>query len=137
MKLHSFTALLTGYFPEPKEGYASEKEAKMEGGNLDERGNKLHTLQDFLENKAPWVSCAMDKDCLPYGTPISIPALNKIYLRQIPFRRVDNGGAFNREGKFLGKLDVCVRGRKDQFAPGLNEPRFCVAMVEDNWSAEE
>ncbi|HVE86690.1 MAG TPA: hypothetical protein VND93_27720 [Myxococcales bacterium] len=104
-----FTAKGTGYFPE---------NSKMEGGFLDRKGKPLHTLQDFLSGKAPYVSVAMDSKAFPYGTKLRIPELEKKYGRPIEFRVVDTGGAF--KGKGTSRIDICTANRKASLDPTVN-----------------
>src|SRR5437763_1687395 len=48
----------TGYYPANN---------PLEGGTRDRLGKPLHTLQDYLKGKAPWVSVAMDPKAFKYG----------------------------------------------------------------------
>jgi 3D (Asp-Asp-Asp) domain-containing protein len=90
----------------------------MEGGFLDRKGKPLHTLQDFLSGKAPYVSVAMDSKAFPYGTKLRIPELEKKYGRPIEFRVVDTGGAF--KGKGTSRIDICTANRKASLDPTVN-----------------
>lgn len=102
----------TGYYPH---------NSRMEGGYLDMKGKKLHTLQDFLEGRAPYVSVAMDnKAGIKYGQPLRIAELEQKYGRQIPFRVVDTGGAF--KGKGTSRIDICTRDRRASLDPTVNGP---------------
>jgi 3D (Asp-Asp-Asp) domain-containing protein len=105
----SFTAKGTGYFPD---------NSPMEGGFKDRMGKPLHTLQDFLNGKAPYVSVAMDSKAFPYGTKLRIPELEKKYGRPIEFRVVDTGGAF--KGKGTSRIDICTANRKASLDPTVN-----------------
>ena len=101
MGAHSHQAKGSGYFPAP---------SKMEGGFKDRRGNKLHTLQDFLAGKADFVSVAMDSNLpIDYGTKVRIPELEKKYGKKIEFRVVDTGGDFKNKG--FTRIDSCVKDR--------------------------
>ena len=104
-----FTAKGTGYFPD---------NSPMEGGFKDRMGKPLHTLQDFLAGKAPYVSVAMDSKAFPYGTKLRIPELEKKYGRPIEFRVVDTGGAF--KGKGTSRIDICTANRKASLDPTIN-----------------
>lgn len=133
-KMITFQTVTTAYYPPPPEGYASEAEAALEGGALDCRGAPLHTLQDFLEGSAPYVSVAMDaaamKGQLPYGTLLCLPAVNLHYGKQVEFRVVDTGGAF--AGKGLTRMDVCVRGKRACYDKLVNRDHLVVALALDD-----
>ncbi len=102
----------TGYYPH---------NSKMEGGYLDRKGKKLHTLQDYLAGKAPYVSVAMDKKMkIPYGTKLRIAELEKKYGRPIEFRVVDTGGAFT--GRGTSRIDICTGSKKDSLDKTINGP---------------
>jgi peptidoglycan hydrolase-like protein with peptidoglycan-binding domain len=103
------TARGTGYFPE---------NSRMEGGFNDRKGKPLHTLQDYLSGKAPYVSVAMDSKAFPYGTKLRIPELEQKYGRPIEFRVVDTGGAF--QGRGTGRIDICTANRKASLDPTIN-----------------
>jgi 3D (Asp-Asp-Asp) domain-containing protein len=91
----------------------------VEGGYNDMRGKPLHTLQDFLDGKAPYVSVAMDnKNSFPYGTKLRIPELEKKYGKQIEFRVVDTGGDFYGKGK--SRIDICSRSQSTSLDASLN-----------------
>jgi len=91
-------ARATGYYPDS---------SALEGGYKDMRGKPLHTLQDYLAGRAPYVSVAMDnKAGIKYGQKLSIPELNQHYGKNIPFRVVDTGSAFR--GKGTSRIDICV-----------------------------
>jgi len=104
-----FTAKGTGYFPD---------NSPMEGGFKDRQGKPLHTLQDFLAGKAPYVSVAMDSKAFPYGTKLRIPELEKKYGRPIEFRVVDTGGAF--KGKGTSRIHICTANLKASLDPTIN-----------------
>lgn len=101
----------TGYYPH---------NSRMEGGFLDRRGKPLHTLQDYLAGRAPYVSVAMDKNAFPYGTKLRIPELEAKYGRQIEFRVVDTGGAFR--GRGTSRIDICTANRRASLDPTINGP---------------
>ena len=91
--------------------------SSQEGGPVDRRGFPIHTLQQFLEGKAPYVSVAMDGD-FQYGQRVRIASLEAKFGRPIDFRLVDTGGAF--QGRGTDKIDVAVNGntpanRPDRF----------------------
>ena len=120
-------------FPEPIGGSTSTKQSwrfrtratayyphnsRLEGGFKDRRGFPLHTLQQYLAGKAPYVSVAMDLRAFPYGTKIRIPEFEKHYGRRIEFRVVDTGGAF--KGRGTSRIDVCVASKKHTYHPLVN-----------------
>lgn len=77
-----------------------------------------------------YVSCAMDLDAFPYGTVLCIPEIEEYYTREIQFRCVDTGGAFNKPGmRWLGGIDICVRTERDSFHPLLNQILYVVALA--------
>lgn len=104
-----FTSLRTGYFPES---------SQMQGGFLDRIGHPLRALQDFLKGSTPYVSVAMDKSVLPYGTKLRIPSIELEFHRCIEFRVVDTGGRF--EGKGTQKIDICNDNREHALDPYTN-----------------
>ena len=105
----------TAYFPD---------DSAMEGGFEDRIGNELHTLQDFLEGTAPYVSVAIDNvasaDYTPprYGAQLCIPELNAKYRQKIDLRAVDTGSAFR--GKKFSRVDVCVENKAASMDPTIN-----------------
>ncbi len=111
---------LTGYYP---------FENAMEGGFTDRYGDRLYTLQEFLNGKAPYVSVALDyldemKVYHDRKNPVEvcIPGLDQAYRSEmnaevlkktggvIRFRIVDTGKRFKH--KKWAKLDVCVGGKE-------------------------
>jgi hypothetical protein len=95
---------LTGYWPFT----ARADEQKMEGGVKDRKGQPLHTLEDFQNGKAPFVSCAGDYTIWPYGQRFALDEFPGVV-----FRVVDTGGHFFGAGKLYRAvgtepIDVCV-----------------------------
>ncbi|XP_038114821.1 uncharacterized protein LOC119768633 [Culex quinquefasciatus] len=80
---------------------------------------KLYTLQDFLDNRAPYVTVGMDPRLkVPYGTEICIPELNIHFRRNVKLQVRDThedlaGGAYRR-------VDICVRTQADSFDDVVN-----------------
>jgi 3D (Asp-Asp-Asp) domain-containing protein len=107
----TYRARGTGYYPH---------DSKLEGGFQDRSGRPLHTLQDYLAGKAPYVSVAMDKSAFPYGTKLRIPELEAKYGRAIDFRVVDTGGAF--KGRGTSRIDICTENRAASLDPTINGP---------------
>jgi hypothetical protein len=96
----------TGYYP-----YNN----KMEGGFKDKIGKPLHTLQDFLDGSAPYVSIAIDKKLynngtVKYGDNFRIPEMEAKYGKKIIFKAVDTGGAFTDKG--FSRIDICTDNQK-------------------------
>lgn len=109
---------LTGYFPPPKWGYRSKKEAKMEWGGNDKIWKPLYTLQQYLRWEAPYVSIAGHKS-IAYWTRVRLPNLEAQYGRPIECRVVDTGKAFNKQPPFA-KLDICVQDRQSSLTNIVN-----------------
>ena len=110
MATKTYKAQGSGYFPD---GTA------LEGGFKDKRGINLNTLQDFLANKANYVSVAMDaKLALPYGKVVKIPEIEADRGRTIEFRVVDSGGAF--KGKGFTRIDICTANKHESRDPTIN-----------------
>lgn len=110
----------TGYYP---------SNSKMEGGFNDRKGNKLATLQDYLEGKSKYVSVAMDKNQkIPYGKGVHIKELDAKYADQlkamgkehIDFRVTDTGGAFTNKG--TSRIDIATRDRQHSLDKTINGP---------------
>ncbi|XP_025094953.1 uncharacterized protein LOC112564393 [Pomacea canaliculata] len=100
----------TAYYPDS---------SALEGGYVDMRGAALHTLQDYLEGKASYVSVAMDNRAgIAYGTRLCIREMNHKYNRVIPFAVVDTGGAFTGQG--YSRIDICVRSASYSYDATIN-----------------
>lgn len=100
----------------------TRKEAKMEGGPTDRMGRPLHSLEDFMDGKASWVSLSCDSLGGPpgsdprfrvYGTKVRIPEVEKLMGgRSIEFRLVDTGDHFRGADKVVKlkgaePIDLC------------------------------
>ena len=112
--LNAYAAKATAYWPPPPGGYATAKEAAMEGGPKDRKGYQLHTVEEHLAGRAPFVSVAMDNDAFPYGTALYIPEVCEAYAvpwDELTFLVVDTGGAFIRPGRNTDRIDICVRNK--------------------------
>lgn len=92
----SYRTMRSGYFPDDSE---------MEGGYTDRKGRPLHTLQQYLNGEADYVSVAMDSALFRYGTRVRIPEIERAVGRCIEFRVVDTGDRF--EGAGSAKVDIC------------------------------
>lgn len=104
----------TGYYPH---------NSKMEGGFKDKIGKPLHTLQDFLDGSASYVSIAIDKTLykngtVKYGDSFRIPEMEKKYGKKIIFKAVDTGGAFT--GKGFGRIDICTENKSHSLDKTVN-----------------
>ncbi|XP_049545466.1 uncharacterized protein LOC125957062 [Anopheles darlingi] len=86
---------------------------------LDAQGQKLHTLQEYLDDRAPYVSVGMDPTlAIPYGTEACVPELNRHFRRPVRLRVADHhedlrGGAYRR-------LEICVRTQEDSYDDAVN-----------------
>ena len=124
---------LTEYFP--FQTGLTKKQKELEGGVLDRGDKSLHTLEDYLEGNAPFVSVACDPAGGPpgnalefktYGFKIRITKMetdiNKFIDKAvmlpivIDFRLVDTGDAFRGKTKKIvvaghEPLDICRRAR--------------------------
>ena len=110
MATRTFRAQGSAFFPDS---------SALEGGFKDRRGIKLKTLQDYLADKADYVSVAMDpKLVLPYGTVVKIPEIEADRGRTIEFRVVDTGGAF--KGKGYSRIDICTANRRESLDATIN-----------------
>ncbi len=94
--------------------------SRLGGGFLDRRGRPLHTLQDYLAGRAPYVSVAMDTRAFPYGTKLRIPELEARHGRPIELRVVDTHGAFRWRG--TSRIDICVKTYRDTLDRTINGP---------------
>lgn len=104
----------TGYYPH---------NSKMEGGFKDKIGKPLHTLQDFLDGSAPYVSIAIDKNLykngtVKYGDNFRIPEMEAKYGKKIIFKAVDTGGAFT--GKGFSRIDICTENKSHSLDKAVN-----------------
>ncbi len=105
----SFTSKGTGYYP---------SSSALEGGFVDRKGVKLHTLQQFLAGSASYVSVAMDSSAFSYGQHLRIRELEAKYGQPIDFRVVDTGGAFRGRGRT--RIDICVANHSASVDPTIN-----------------
>ncbi|HUQ90360.1 MAG TPA: hypothetical protein VM120_01685 [Bryobacteraceae bacterium] len=108
----TYKARGSGYFPH---GNA------MEGGFKDRLGAKLNTLQEYMANRADYVSVAMDKKLpIAYGTVVKIPEIENNYQQTIEFRVVDTGGRFT--GKGYTRIDICTADKEASLDATINGP---------------
>lgn len=105
----AFRAHSTGYYPDS---------SALEGGFVDRLGKPLHTVQQFVAGRAPYVSVAMDSSAFPYGTKLRIPFMDAKYGRAIEFRVVDTGGAFR--GRGTSRIDICVANHSASLDASVN-----------------
>lgn len=106
---NTFRSRGTGYYPANN---------AMEGGFNDRRGARLRTLQQFLNGSADYVSVAMDSNAFGYGQKLRIKELEQKYGRQIEFRVVDTGGAFQGRGR--SRIDICTASSSASVDPTIN-----------------
>jgi 3D (Asp-Asp-Asp) domain-containing protein len=110
MAKRTYKARGSGYYPD---------QSALEGGSKDRRGKNLNTLQDYLANKADYVSVSMDPELpIEYGTVVEIPEINADRGRTVEFRVVDTGGAF--KGKGFTRIDICTANRKESLDTTIN-----------------
>ena len=110
MATRTYRAQGSAYFP---------NHTALEGGFKDRRGIKLTTLQDYMANRADYVSVAMDKLLdIPYGTVVKIPEIENDYQQTIEFQVVDTGGRFT--GKGYTRIDICVADQKASLDDTIN-----------------
>lgn len=105
----TFVTTGTGYYPDS---------SALEGGFVDRRGTKLHTLQDFLAGNADYVSVAMDTHAFTYGQKLRIREIEVKYNKVIEFRVVDTGGAFTGKGR--SRMDICVANKTASYDATIN-----------------
>jgi len=129
-KAYSYSARGTGY---------TKENTAMEGGPKDRIGNELITLQDYLAGKGSYVSVAMDTKTFPYGTELCIPEMEQKYGKQIVFRVVDTGSAFNgsdpdRWGgpKGTSRIDICTANQSAANDSTINGSLTLVSNVQSN-----
>ncbi|XP_018336436.1 uncharacterized protein LOC108744947 isoform X2 [Agrilus planipennis] len=99
----------------PKYNYEIDNEEDIK----DDNGQTLQTLQDYLDDRADFVTLAMDKKLkLPYGTPVCIPELNEHFGHKIRFEIRDSGSDLDNMG--FHRVDVCVRSEIDSYDKYVN-----------------
>lgn len=118
-----FRVRTTGYYPPPATGYKTEKEAAMEGGGLDCKGQKLRTLQDYQRdytgtNKEflagnsstvkSYVSCAVDKRRIPLGTIFTLAGIYDADGELVVCLACDVGSMI-----LDNHIDICVDDRRE------------------------
>ncbi|XP_048267269.1 uncharacterized protein LOC105666395 isoform X2 [Bombus terrestris] len=90
---------------------------------LDARTRKLRNLQDYLDDRAEFVTVSMDLDSgIPYGTKLCIPELNEKFLRPIPLQARDKS-RYDDVGKNspdFSHVDICVRTEQDTYDNSVN-----------------
>ncbi|XP_058063392.1 uncharacterized protein LOC131213378 [Anopheles bellator] len=103
--------LITAYRPQ----YESDRKRDY----LDARHQKLYTLQEYLDDRAPYVTVGMDPLLrVPYGTEVCVPELNRHFRRPVQLRVCDthedlSGGGYRR-------LEICVRTQEDSYDDAVN-----------------
>ena len=106
--IKSWPVYATGYHPTPRleeaRTAAEAIEYRLEGGPVDCKGFPLHTLSEFLNRQAPFVSIATQQGFFKYGTMVRIPELELKFGRRITFLAVDYGGNIGS-----GRVDICCK----------------------------
>ncbi|XP_018579025.1 uncharacterized protein LOC108917074 [Anoplophora glabripennis] len=103
---------LTAYYPD----FFDEDH---EGGYLDKKGQKLRSLQDYIDNRADYVTLSMDNALgIPYGTPVCIPELNQHYGHKILLQVRDSSFDMFQSG--YTRADICVRSDVDSYDRSVN-----------------
>jgi len=108
---NQFNTYVTWYSP-------GKGDIKMEGGLQDRRGAPVHTLEQYIAGKAPYVTVAMDLKVFPYGTTVTNPSFKDASGNLIPFRVTDTGSAFKGVG--TQKMDIAT----DSVNKALGGPNF-------------
>ncbi|XP_072384248.1 uncharacterized protein [Diabrotica undecimpunctata] len=103
---------LTAYYPD-------YNDQDHEHGYQDKQGKKLRTLQDYLDNRADFVTLAMDETIgIPYGTKVCIPELNQQYGHRILLEVRDS--SYDLSGNGFTRADICVRSEVDSYDKSVN-----------------
>ncbi|CAH0389680.1 unnamed protein product [Bemisia tabaci] len=107
----AFNTTLAAYFPDYESGQKSDL--------VDSRGKKLRTLQDFLDDRAEYVTASMDAELhIEYGTQLCLPELNHHFGRFIPIEVRDS--SIELTGLGFGRVDICVRTEEDSYDNSVN-----------------
>ncbi|XP_057659004.1 uncharacterized protein LOC130895618 [Diorhabda carinulata] len=110
---------LTAYYPD----YTN---SDQENGYQDMKGKKLRTLQDYIDNRADFVTLAMDKKLsIPYGTRVCIPELNEHFGHRILLEVRDT--SYELTGTGYNRADICVRSEIDSY--DINVNRFVTLVL--------
>ncbi|XP_012059666.1 PREDICTED: uncharacterized protein LOC105622865 [Atta cephalotes] len=89
---------------------------------LDDQGNGLKTLQDYLDGRAHYVSVAGNlKSGIPYGTKICIEELNEQFGKQILMQIRDQSDYESNKLIDFSRLEICVRTEEDTYDKYLND----------------
>jgi hypothetical protein len=99
----------SGSEPEPFERVTCELQGglfTLAEGSLDAHRHPLCTLEAFLDGDVPHISVAVDLDSIPYGTPLSIRALDAHFGRPLPFRAVSETERTAKAKRSY--LEICV-----------------------------
>ncbi|XP_060531994.1 uncharacterized protein LOC132705425 isoform X3 [Cylas formicarius] len=104
---------LTAYYPD----YADQDK---EYGYQDKRGKKLRTLQDYLDDRADYVTLSMDEKLgVPYGTEVCIPELNRHFGHRVRLEVRDS--SYDLYGEGYSRADICVRSEIDSYDESVNK----------------
>ncbi|KYN42166.1 hypothetical protein ALC56_03304 [Trachymyrmex septentrionalis] len=89
---------------------------------LDDQGDELKTLQDYLDGRAHYVTVAGNlKSGIPYRTKICIEKLNEYFGKQIPLQIRDQNDYKNDKLIDFSRLEICVRTEEDTYDNHLND----------------
>ncbi|KAJ3658748.1 hypothetical protein Zmor_010469 [Zophobas morio] len=104
---------LTAYYPDYNDD-------EHDSGYLDIKGKNLRTLQDYLDNRADFVTLAMDENLdIPYGTRTCIPELNLHFGHRIILEVRDSSS--DLKGSGYKRADICVRSEIDSYDITVNK----------------
>uniref|UniRef100_A0A146KRW6 Uncharacterized protein n=1 Tax=Lygus hesperus TaxID=30085 RepID=A0A146KRW6_LYGHE len=113
--------ILTAYYPDTL--------SEDESGMMDMKGNRLRTLQDYLDGRAPYVTVSTDPRLdVPYGTRVIIPELDRHFGVENGIRFEARDAGPHMEGAGFSRLDVCVRSEQDSYDAAVN--RVATAVFE-------
>ncbi|XP_011344966.1 uncharacterized protein LOC105283692 isoform X2 [Ooceraea biroi] len=90
--------------------------------HLDDQGKMLNTLQDYLDDRAPYVTVAGNlKSGIPYATQICIKELNEQFGRRISLQIRDQIDYESDEVDLdFSRLEICVRSEEDTYDAYVN-----------------
>jgi hypothetical protein len=89
-------------------------------GSLDAEQHPLATLEAFLDGDVAVVSVAVDLAVIPYGLPLSIPALDAAWGRPIAFRALHQ--TERTAGAGFAYLEICVSATEEQLVRAIDRP---------------
>ncbi|CAG9856217.1 unnamed protein product [Phyllotreta striolata] len=103
---------LTAYYPD----YSDQDH---EFGYQDKKGQKLRTLQDYIDNRAEYVTLSMDDSLgIPYATKVCIPELNSHFGHRILLEVRDSSP--DTAGTGYTRAEICARTEVDSYDRTVN-----------------